>query len=146
MTTTDAPLTQKVDFGRRVLPLRRGGFATRFDLRSVLVCLVLAVAVAAVAVLALMTGTYHLGVGQVLSALTGGETGLVQEVVVEWRLPRVVATVVFGASLGVSGAMFQSLMRNPLASPDVIGFSSGAYTGEQAGCSSTRRTRRLSEW
>lgn len=63
------------------------------------------------------------------SALTGGETGLVHQIVVEWRLPRVVATVVFGAAMGVSGAMFQSLTRNSLASPDVIGFSTGSYTG-----------------
>ncbi|MEU5995989.1 iron chelate uptake ABC transporter family permease subunit [Spirillospora sp. NPDC047418] len=48
---------------------------------------------------------------------------------VEWRLPRVAGALVFVAALGVSGAMFQSLMRNPLASPDAIGFSFGSYTG-----------------
>lgn len=130
MTTSHrTPLTREVDFGRRVLTLRRGCFAARFEVRSVFVCMTLAVAVAAVSVLALTTGSYQLSVAQVVSALTGGETGLVHEIVVEWRLPRVAATVVFGASLGVSGAMFQSLMRNPLAGPDVIGFSAGSYTG-----------------
>ncbi|MFP5022496.1 FecCD family ABC transporter permease [Pseudonocardia phyllosphaerae] len=120
---------RKVDFGRPVLTLRRGRLAARLEWRTLVVCAALVAAVAAVALLALMTGSYRLGVTQVLSALTGGETGLVHEIVVEWRLPRVAATVVFGAALGVSGAMFQSLMRNPLASPDVIGFSSGSYTG-----------------
>jgi len=41
----------------------------------------------------------------------------------------VLAALVFGAALGLSGAVFQSLTRNPLGSPDVIGFSTGAYTG-----------------
>ena len=59
-----------------------------------------------------------------VSALTGGETGLVRDVVVGWRLPRVAAAVVFGAALGVSGAMFQSLTRNPWHT-GVIGFSAG---------------------
>ncbi|MEV0222113.1 iron chelate uptake ABC transporter family permease subunit [Streptomyces sp. NPDC050704] len=119
----------RVDFGRRVLVLRHRRIAVRLQWRSVVVCTVLAVAVAGTAVLALMTGSYSLGPGQVLSALTGRETGFVHEIVVEWRLPRVAAALVFGAALGVSGAVFQSLLRNPLADPGIIGFSQGSYTG-----------------
>lgn len=123
------PGTGRVDFGRRVLVLRRTRVGARVDLRSVVVCAALAVAVIVLALVALATGSYQLSVGQVVSALTGGQSGLVHDIVVEWRLPRVTATIVFGAALGVSGAMFQSLTRNPLASPDVIGFSTGSYTG-----------------
>ncbi|MFI6540679.1 FecCD family ABC transporter permease [Nonomuraea sp. NPDC050547] len=119
----------RVDFGRRVLVLRRGRIAVRLQWRSVAVCAVLAVAVAGTAVLALMTGSYQLSPGQVLSALTGRGTGIVLDIVVEWRLPRVVAALVFGAALGVSGAVFQSLLRNPLAEPGIIGFAQGSYTG-----------------
>ncbi|MFF0593863.1 FecCD family ABC transporter permease [Streptomyces antibioticus] len=119
----------RVDLGRRVLVLRHRRIAVRLRWRSVVVCAVLAVAVAATAVLALMTGSYALSPGQVLSALTGGETGIVHDIVVEWRLPRVTAAVVFGAALGVSGAVFQSLLRNPLADPGIVGFSQGSYTG-----------------
>lgn len=119
----------RVDFGRRTLVVRRKRFGARIDLRSMVVCVALAVGVIALALVALATGSYQLSLGQVATALTGGETGLVHDIVVEWRLPRVGATVVFGAALGVSGAMFQSLARNPLASPDVIGFSTGSYTG-----------------
>jgi iron-siderophore transport system permease protein len=118
-----------VDFGRRMLVLRCGLLGVRVDLRSVVACTALMVVAIAVALLALATGSYQLSVSQVVSALTGGETRLVHDIVVEWRLPRVAATLVFGAALGVSGAMFQSLTRNPLASPDVIGFSTGSYTG-----------------
>jgi len=101
----------------------------RLDWRSVVVCTVLLLAAACLAVLALMTGSYALGPGPVISALTGGETGLVQDIVVEWRLPRVAAALVFGAALGVSGAVFQSMLRNPLADPGLIGFVDGSYTG-----------------
>ncbi|MFH9072866.1 FecCD family ABC transporter permease [Streptomyces alboflavus] len=119
----------RVDFGRRALVLRRGRIAVRLQWRTVVVCTALTVALAGTAVLALMTGSYALSPEQVLSALTGGETGFVREIVVEWRLPRVTAALVFGAALGVSGAIFQSLLRNPLADPGIIGFSQGSYTG-----------------
>lgn len=119
----------RVDFGRQTLVVRRRRLGVRIDLQSIVVCVALAVVVIVIALVALATGSYELSVGQVVSALTGGETGLVRAIVIEWRLPRMAATVVFGAALGVSGAMFQSLTRNPLASPDVIGFDSGSYTG-----------------
>jgi iron complex transport system permease protein len=118
-----------VDLGRRVLTLRRGPVAVRLDRRSLLVCTALAFAIAVMAVLALMTGSYRLGPGQVISALTGGESGLLHQIVVEWRLPRVAAALVFGAALGVSGAIFQSMLRNPLAEPSLLGFTQGSYTG-----------------
>ncbi|MGW1323572.1 FecCD family ABC transporter permease [Streptomyces antibioticus] len=119
----------RVDFGRRALVLRHRRIAVRLRWRSVVVCAVLAVAIAGTAVLALMTGSYALSPGQVFSALTGRETGIVHDIVVEWRLPRVIAALVFGAALGVSGAVFQSLLRNPLADPGIVGFSQGSYTG-----------------
>ncbi|GAA0476776.1 iron-enterobactin transporter permease [Actinoplanes capillaceus] len=118
-----------MDCGRRVLVLRHRRISVRLERRSVVVCAVLALAAAGMAVLALMTGSYQLGPGQVVAALTGGETGLVHDIVVEWRLPRVAAALVFGAALGVSGAVFQSMLRNPLADPGIIGFSQGSYTG-----------------
>ncbi|WP_033341504.1 FecCD family ABC transporter permease [Catenuloplanes japonicus] len=122
-------MSTRVDFGRRMLTVRRGQIAVRLEWRAVIVCTVLVLAAACLAVLALMTGTYPLGPGQVISALTGGETGLVHDIVVEWRLPRVAAALVFGAALGTSGAIFQSMLRNPLADPGIIGFSQGSYTG-----------------
>ncbi|MFF2021943.1 FecCD family ABC transporter permease [Streptomyces sp. NPDC058171] len=64
--------------------------------------------------------------GEVFAALTGAEHSVV---IMEWRLPRVLAGLVFGAALGVAGAVFQNLTRNPMGSPDVIGLDAGAYTG-----------------
>jgi iron complex transport system permease protein len=93
------------------------------------VCLVLLVVALAIGVVALTTGDYPLTVAQVLQALVGGTDGPVQMVVVEWRLPRALMALVLGAALGASGAIFQSLTRNPLGSPDIIGLNTGAYTG-----------------
>ncbi|GII97734.1 iron complex transport system permease protein [Sediminihabitans luteus] len=79
-------------------------------------------------VLGLGLGDYPLGPLEVVRAL-GGDQGFASTVVLEWRLPRVLAALAFGAALGVSGALFQSLTRNPLGSPDVIGFATGSFTG-----------------
>lgn len=58
-----------------------------------------------------------------------GDQGISSTIVYQWRMPRVVAALAFGAALGVSGALFQTLTRNNLGSPDILGFSTGAYTG-----------------
>jgi iron complex transport system permease protein len=62
-------------------------------------------------------------------ALFAADGDFARTVVVEWRLPMISAAVGFGAALAASGALFQSLTRNPLGSPDVIGFATGSYTG-----------------
>lgn len=63
----------------------------------------------------------------VLQALVGEGDAVV--IVRDWRAPRVVAAIVFGAGLGVAGAVFQNLTRNPLGSPDIIGLDAGAHSG-----------------
>lgn len=117
-----------IDFGRRYVRLR-GPVQSRIDVRSMIVTMILLGATFAIAVFALMVGTMQLTIQEVFSALIGQETGMTRTVVVEWRLPRVLAAIIFGAGLAVSGAIFQSLTRNPLGSPDIIGFTSGSYTG-----------------
>lgn len=84
----------------------------------------------------LSLGVYSLGKGtlplspeQLLDALVGQGPKGTRMIVMEWRLPRVMVALCLGAALGVSGAIFQSLLRNPLGSPDILGFNLGAYTG-----------------
>ncbi|MFC5913882.1 FecCD family ABC transporter permease [Streptomyces pulveraceus] len=104
--------------------------ALRVDRRSVLVCAALAVTVAALGVLTLGTGSIQLTPARVLSALFDPDADSRDRlVVVTWRLPRLLFAIVCGAALAISGALFQSLTRNPLGSPDVIGFASGSYAG-----------------
>ncbi|ROR82572.1 iron complex transport system permease protein [Plantibacter flavus] len=117
MNTTRERVTAGPSTGRR--PARR----------TLLVCaaVVLAIVVAAIAGLAL--GDYPLTTDEVIGVLTGRVDGLARTVVLDWRLPRVLAAIGFGAALGVSGAIFQTLTRNPLASPDIIGLANGSFTG-----------------
>lgn len=101
----------------------------RFHRRTVLVTAALAMLALAVGILALSTGDLVVPPGDVVGALFGRADAATRLVVVEWRLPRVLLALLLGAALGLSGAIFQALTRNPLGSPDVIGFNTGAYTG-----------------
>ena len=117
-----------VVFGYQAGVLRFGPVSLRFPLRLVVVSsLLLAVAIGA-AIVSLRFGEYPLTVNEVLAALAGDGDDFHRLIVMEWRLPISVAAVAFGAVLGVGGAIFQSLTRNPLGSPDVIGFDTGTYT------------------
>ena len=119
-----------VDFGRRVLVVRPHRNASgRVALRPALVCALLLLITVAAGVLTLGTGEFTLSPAEVVRALAGEGTRAARLVVVEWRLPRVLLALIIGVALGLAGAVFQALTRNPLGSPDVIGFSTGAYTG-----------------
>jgi len=92
---------------------------------------------AASVALALVLGRYRIEVGALVDILvttvSGGDVdpSLSGSSLVLWsvRLPRVVAAVMVGAALSVSGAVFQSLFRNPLVSPGILGVTSGASFG-----------------
>lgn len=64
----------------------------------------------------------------VLAAL-GGDEALSSRLLLQWRLPRVLAAALVGALLGLSGAIFQGVFRNPLAEPYLLGASGGAALG-----------------
>ncbi len=78
----------------------------------------------------LTVGSYPLTFDQLFSVLLGQNGNAIQERIV-WgvRLPRIVTAIFVGMALGVSGAVFQSVSRNALGSPDIIGFTTGAATG-----------------
>ena len=97
--------------------------------RLVFSCVLLVAASLLIALWSLRSGAVTLELNQVIAALLGDAPRNVTLVVTEWRLPRVLMALLTGAALGVSGAIFQSLMRNPLGSPDVMGFNTGAWRG-----------------
>ncbi|OPF77337.1 hypothetical protein VT50_0221295 [Streptomyces antioxidans] len=109
--------------------MRAGRYSLRFDPRAVLVCAVLIVLTAAVVVLSVGTGTYELSPLEVLRTFTGNGPPGADFIVLDLRLPRAVVAVLVGFGSGMAGAVFQSLTRNPLGSPDIIGFSNGASAG-----------------
>lgn len=104
------------------------GMRTARRLRRRVVTSVLALCAVLLTLLTLSRGDYPLNLTELLQALLG-QGGFASTIVLEWRLPRALAALVFGAALALSGAIFQTLTRNPLGSPDVLGFSTGAYTG-----------------
>ena len=64
-----------------------------------------------------------------IAALAGGGDAGTTFIVRDLRLPRALCALLVGVALGISGAIFQSLTRNPLGSPDIIGFAQGASVG-----------------
>ena len=98
---------------------------TRFRLTVVLLTAV----IIATTVLALGTGSAGLGVIETVEALFGKGESVDVMIVQQWRLPRAVAAIAFGAALAVAGSLMQNATRNPLGSPDIIGFDTGAFTG-----------------
>lgn len=118
-----------IDFGRRQWVVRVGGMSARASWRAIVVVASLLVAGIVVAVAAIGIGKYTVAPGDVLGVLVGTNTSFDRVVVLQWRAPRMLMAVLIGAALGVSGAIFQAVTRNPLGSPDIIGVNSGAYTG-----------------
>lgn len=82
-----------------------------------------------IAFLAMTRGALPVSGEQIWQVLLGQGANNIKLIVLEWRLPRVLMALLIGAALGVSGAIFQSLLRNPLGSPDILGFNTGAYSG-----------------
>lgn len=111
------------------LERRRSARKTSRLARPTLTALLLALCCALLAIYALGSGTLSLSAQQVIAALRGEGPANLAVIVTQWRLPRVAMALILGGALGISGAIFQSLMRNPLGSPDVIGFNTGAYSG-----------------
>jgi iron complex transport system permease protein len=105
------------------------GLSLRVHPRSVLVSGALLVAALAVGVLSVGTGDFPLSVGEVLAVLTGGGDPAAEFIVETLRLPRVLTALLVGGAFGIAGAIFQSISRNPLGSPDIIGFTMGSVTG-----------------
>lgn len=112
-----------------VSPVRIGRWSTRIEVRAAIWTVVSLLAAVAVGIWSLTVGSAGIGLSEVMSAIQGAAPAGTTRIVVEWRLPRVVFALLGGVALAVSGAVFQSVTRNPLGSPDVIGFSAGAYTG-----------------
>lgn len=120
-------MTAVAEPGRRTV--RVGRVSWVIHRRELIVVGALVTVIVGVGAFALTQGEYRIPLDKLLAAFTGTGSESVLRIVLEWRLPRVVIAVVGGIALGLSGAIFQSITRNPLGSPDIIGFNSGAFTG-----------------
>lgn len=89
----------------------------------------LAALVIALSLVSLLAGTVWLAPGAMLAALADPRPDLAQTIILEIRLPRLILALLVGGVLGLSGAVLQGLLRNPLAEPGLLGVSSGASLG-----------------
>jgi len=106
-----------------------GGLSLRLDVRAVVVVALLLVVALAASVLLIGTGEFGIPAGDVLKTLAGDGNPSQEFIVNELRLPRVLVGLLVGAALGLGGALFQAISRNPLGSPDVLGLGQGATAG-----------------
>ncbi|GIH96500.1 FecCD family ABC transporter permease [Planobispora siamensis] len=112
----------------RILSTPSRRISVRVHLRASAVVAVLLAATAAVVLVAMGTGS-AVPVGDVVRTLLGGGDAMSEMVVYELRAPRAALALLVGAALGAGGAIVQSLSRNPLGSPDVVGVNAGAAAG-----------------
>lgn len=114
----------------RHLLVGRGPVTLRLPVRATISVVAGLAVLVVLAVGCLLIGDYEMTLGETLQALVGrGQDGLAIYFVQETRAPRVAAAILVGIALGVAGAIFQNVTGNPLGSPDIIGFTTGAATG-----------------
>ncbi|MBW6425017.1 iron ABC transporter permease [Rhizobium sp. XQZ8] len=98
----------------------------RADLRAFSAGMIALAVILAIAVLGMTIGAVTLSVSQVVDGLAGGKSAFI---VTQYRAPRVVISILAGASFGMAGVFLQGALRNPLASPDVVGITKCAGLG-----------------
>jgi len=117
--------------GQTLDTLARGVSKPKSAARFVSLICFLGALLLAVILFSLAIGAVHVAPGEILAALFRHHplTETQRTILLQIRLPRVLASAVVGAALSISGLMFQGLFRNPMADPYVIGSSGGAVLG-----------------
>jgi iron complex transport system permease protein len=100
--------------------------------RTLTVTIACAVVVVVAVVIAVAVGSTTLPITDVVRALVGAADSTQEFIVLTFRLPRVIGALLVGACLGLAGALTQTFSRNPLATPDILGVTSGAAVGAVA--------------
>lgn len=106
--------------------IRNQSFSFILNPRLLISMLVFACIAIFIAFFSMTVGDYPISFSQVLNVFTGGGTKIERTVVLEWRAGRAFVALTVGAALGFAGALTQTIARNPLASPDVLGVTNGA--------------------
>ena len=110
----------------RLVRVRMPGASFRVNLRVLGILAVALILLAALASWAVTLGSFPLSPGDVYRTLAASGTADPHFIVLDLRMPRILAAMLVGSMLAASGAIFQGLVRNPLVSPDVIGINAGA--------------------
>ena len=97
--------------------------------RNTLIILVMLVAVLAIGVACLFVGSSNMSFADALDALLGGGNDAQSRIIWKIRVPRVLAAIIAGAGLAVSGLVMQTTLNNSMASPSTLGVSNAAVFG-----------------
>ena len=116
------------DLGGRPVLTVRGPLSAQVPWRVLILNVALVALIAALAFWGMLQGDYKLAPEKVIPALMG-EGKQIAVAFAQQRAARIVAALLVGAALGLSGAIFQVISGNALGSPDIIGFTNGAATG-----------------
>ncbi len=107
-------------------PLRLKWFSFLVDKKAVLSIMLLAILTIALLIFSVTMGQMKIHPFDVVKTLLGMGESMNELVIKSFRLPRILLALVAGMALAVSGAILQGIIRNPLASPDIIGITGGA--------------------
>ena len=109
------------------IELNREGYATR-EFR---VLLLFSLLVPLIFLLDLLIGSYYISAPEILKAIIRSENSNSQVLLIvnNFRIPKAITAILTGAALSVAGLQMQTVFRNPLAGPDILGVSSGASLG-----------------
>ena len=111
------------------VPLRIGAASWLLPVRAAMVSLTGVGLLLLLVAVDLSVGDFPIPVADVVQTLLGGGDAGQRFIVMELRLPQTTVAVAVGAALGLAGALTQTLARNPLASPDILGVTEGAAFG-----------------
>lgn len=109
-----------------VLRSPKDRWSVKLNVKVLVVMLALAVLLAVSSIVALASGSHPTSFMEVLGTLVAPAQSELSLIILEIRLPRIIMAMLVGGALGSAGLILQGLVRNPLASPDVIGITSGA--------------------
>ncbi|URJ45607.1 iron ABC transporter permease [Paenibacillus polymyxa] len=96
------------------------------NMRGISIILLLVVLTLLVAVLSMNVGKMNLSPLEVFKVIIGEGTSKQNLIVFDFRLPRIVLSILVGIGMGISGCIMQSLLKNDMASPGTLGISSGS--------------------
>ncbi|WP_338554674.1 iron ABC transporter permease [Paenibacillus sp. KS-LC4] len=94
--------------------------------KNMLLLLALSIVLVALSILCLSMGSIAIPIKEVLLSLVGRNADNSDLIIMQFRLPRILAALLIGAALAVAGSLLQGVIRNSLASPDLLGVTGGA--------------------
>lgn len=114
----------------KYITVRGKNYSFMLSRRVLAVSLILTLLMLIVAIISIGSGSVKINPLDTILALFGSATDSSHSVIIyNLRLPRIIVAILVGSALGVSGAILQGMIRNPLASPDIVGITGGATLG-----------------